>query len=209
MAKLPAPPGADALRRLGAADDVVALAPHTVLWRVFDTVAPHSRPWNELRRFGPVASCRFDPHEPPPRLQDEGVLYTALDVPTALAEHYQTTRVIDRWRRAPHLVGFRPTRTLRVLDLTTTWPIRAGASHTINTGRRDVCRDWARTIRAAWPDLDGLWHTSSMTGRHCVTLWNPAADALPTTAAFSEPLAHAALDIWLHEAAAEIGYRLL
>jgi hypothetical protein len=96
-----------------------------------------------------------------------------------------------------------------LLDLTGEWPVRAGASHVINTGRRDVTRAWARTITKAWPDLDGLWHTSSMTGRPCVTIFNPAADAIPATPAFSEPLDHPGLRPWVAAASDLIGYGLL
>jgi hypothetical protein len=207
LVKLPAPPPAADLVATGA--DIVAVAHHTVLWRVYRTAGRHPRAWDAFRRFGPVASCRFDPHLPPPREQDEGVLYTALDVPTVLAECFQVERAIDTGRGSPHLIGFRPRRTLRLLDLTATWPIRAGASHVINTGRRDVTRQWARAIRQAWPDLDGLWHTSSMTAAPCVTLWNPAENAVPHQAAFDRPLSHPSMTLLLAKAGLEIGYRLI
>lgn len=189
--------------------DVVALAHHSLLWRVHDAAGPHPRAWHTLRLVGPISSCRFDPHEPPLREQTEGVLYTALDMATAIAERFQAQRLIDRERSAPHIVGFHPLRTLRLLDLTDTWPIRAGASHVINTGRRDVTRLWARAIRVAYPDLDGLWHTSSMTGRPCVTLWNPAADAIPRRAVLDRPLADDAVLPWLAEISEQIGYGLI
>ena len=207
MAKLPAPPPAPVLRELGA--DLVAVARHTDLLRVHDTVGDHVVAWNRLRHFGPVARCRFDPHQPPPHVQPAGVTYLSLDLPTALAERFQATRVVNRRRGGPHLSVFRPRRTLRLLDLTGEWPLRAGASHVINTGRRDVCRAWARTIVAAWPDLDGLWHTSSMSGAPSLTLFTPAADAFPERPLLSEPLTHPGLAPWLAESCLQIGYRLL
>lgn len=207
MAKLPHPPPPAVL--LASEPEIVAVAPHTVLWRIHDTVGPYVTGWNSLRHFGPVARARFDPHEPPPHLQDAGVYYTALDVPTALAEVFQLTRVVDVRRRSPHLTGMQLTRTLNVLDLSGAWPVRAGASHAIGSGRRDVSRAWARAIVAAWPELDGLWHLSSMTGKPCLTVFNPGADALPDTPVFSEPLDHPGLRPWLAAGCKLIGYRLL
>lgn len=203
MPKLPLPDPAT----LGSTEaDVVALAPHSSLWRVHRASGRHPRPWAEFRRYGPVDTCRFDPHAPPPRVQSEGVLYTALDVTTALAEAFQTERVVDRVTDRPHLVAIRLTRTLQLLDLTGLWPVRAGGSHVINTGRHEVCRAWARAIRARWPDLDGLWHTSSMSGLPMATLWNPARDAVGDVPAFNVPLGHAGLDPWIRDAAQSIGY---
>ena len=208
MVKLPAaPPPAD-LVTLGA--DVVALAPHTVLWRVHRTAGPHALGWNEMRAFGPT-DARFDPHPPPPDDRSgELVLYLALDVVTCLAEVFQTTRVLARRRGEPYLTGLRLTRSVHLLDLAGRWPTRAGASQLLNSGRRDRAREWARSIRAAYPDVDGLWHPSSMyAGRPCVTLWAPAQDALPAEPLLSEPLAHPGMTGALAAAASEIGYRLL
>lgn len=149
---------------------------------------------DELRRDGPVAAGRFDPHEPPPHAQDEGIAYFAFTVPTVLAEAYQATRVIHGQvhprRGAPYLTGFRATRILHLLDLSGDWPISIGASHAINTERKDHSRAWARTFRAAWPDIDGLSYVSAMTGAGCAALFNPAGDAFPERPDFSEPLAH-------------------
>ena len=210
MAKLPAPPPVDELVALGP--DVVAVATHTVLWRIHGTSGPHALPWNQLRGFGPLDSARFDPH-PLPASEDsgEGVLYLALDVATCLAEVYQRTRTIARRRGAPYLTGMRLTRTVQLLDLTGTWPTRAGASMALcSTPRRDLSRQWARALRSAYPSLDGLWHPSSMHGNDpCVTLWPPASDALPDRPEVSVPLAHPALAPALAAAAEDLGYRLL
>lgn len=207
MDKLPARPDRD--RLASTEPELVAFAPHSTLWRIHNAAGEWVRPWNELRRFGPVRDCRFDPHEPPPRVQSEGVAYFALDVATAVAERFQHARNVDRRFHRPHLVGFRPSRTLRLLDLTGTWPLRAGASHVINTGRHDICRAWARAIRATWPDVDGLWHTSSLTALPCATLWNPAADAFPAAPAIDTPLTHAGLVDVLERICTRIGYTLV
>lgn len=84
---------------------------------------------------GPGRRMRFDPHLPPPRVQDRGVCYTAFDLPTAIAEVFQETRAVNLRRGAPWLTAWLPSRPLRLLDLTGLWPLRNGASHAINTGR--------------------------------------------------------------------------
>lgn len=179
------------------------------IWRVHRTSGAYVIPWNQLRHYGPIDTMRFDHHDPPPHTQAKGISYNALDVPTVLAEVFQQTRVINRTKGDPYLTGWTPTRDLALLDLTGNWPIRNGASYTINTGRKDHCRAWARAITAAWPDLDGLWHNSSVTGQTVVTLFETTADAFPTTPIFSNPLTHAGLFSILSTAAAWIGYTLL
>ena len=77
--------------------------------------------------------------EPPAHEQAREVSYAALAIPTALAEVFQHRRVINTRRDAPYLTGWHPARTLTLLDLAGPWPLAAGASHVINTGRRDHC----------------------------------------------------------------------
>ena len=208
MAKLPNPPDVHELRRHSPAVHTVSTT--DVLWRIHNTTGDHVTAWNALRHYGPVASCRFDPHPPPVgEHPDTGVLYTATDVPTALAECYQQTRIINTHRRNPYLTGFTLTRDAVLLDLTGAWPIRIGASHTINTGPTDRTRTWTRALLAAWPNTDGLLSTSALTGQPCITLLTPATDALPHTPAFSEPLNHPGLAAPLATAAHHIRYRIL
>ncbi len=205
MPKLPWPPTAEELLARDSVPEIVEQA--VPLWRIHFTASSHPAEWNELRHYGPVASGRFDPHPPPTSAhQTEGVAYLAADVSTALAEVFQETRVIATSRDAPWLSGFTPSRSLRLLDLRGQWPLRAGASHTINTGRKDHCRAWARAIRTAWPELDGLARASAMTSTLCVTLFNPADDAFPGRPAFSAPLTHPELLPRLVDAALQIGY---
>ena len=189
---------------------------HTVkttstLWRIHRTTGLHVAPWNQLRSFGPISTCRFDPHPagPPRPHPGVGVLYAAGDLPTALAEVYQTTRVIDVIAGSPAASAFRFRRPVQLLDLTNEWPLRAGASHVINTGRRSATRTWARAFLALWPDLDGLWHTSSLTGRPCITLYQAGADALPTKPAHTFTLDDRSYLDWLLIAADTIGYDLI
>lgn len=158
-----------------------------------------------MRQHGPLTSARFDPHPEPAGTRSMGIVYVAGDVPTALAEVYQQTRVIQRGFRAAQLTAWFPTRTLRVLDLTDVWPTRAGASHSLNGGCKDYTRSWVRAVITAWPDLDGMVYTG-ITGRQCWVLYTPAADAFPSAPDFSQPLAAAALGPALASAARQVGY---
>lgn len=205
--KLPLPPPVEQLRYQPEHRHELDAA--TVLWRVHRTSGENVVPWNRLRYWGPSATMRFDPHEPPPRAQHRGVSYTALTVPTSLAEVFQQTRVINSRRGAPYLTAWSPTRALSLLDLTGIWPIQAGASYVINTGRRDYCRAWARAIHTAWPELDGLWHYSAMTGGDAVTLFTHAGDSFPARPMMSLPLDHPGLRGHLLDAAAQLNYRLV
>jgi hypothetical protein len=180
------------------------------LWRVHRTEGEHVLPWNTLRTYGPLPSMRWDPHPgPQPSSQAEGVLYAAADVATSLAEVYQTTRVIDTRAGAPTLTAWQPQRRLRLLDLSGTWLLRNTASVALLAAPRSVCRRWTRAIYTTWPDLDGLYVPSTMTGRPNIVLWNAAADAIPTMPLFSRPLTHPLVWSIAQAAAAEIGYRIL
>lgn len=208
MPKLLQPP--DPLPPLEPAD-IVAVEPHSDLWRIARTAGPRVTPWNRLRTVGPVTGCRFDPHpEPLADGSGEGVLYLALDVPTAVAEAYGAARAVDRLTGAPYVIGLRLTRAVRLLDLSGSWPTRAGASQAISSSpRRDVTRAWARAVRRDYAWLDGLWYPSSMHGgRPCVVLFTPAADALPELPEVAEPLAHPDLADSLAAVCADLGYRL-
>jgi hypothetical protein len=205
VVKLPLPPPPGELRF--PSEHLRVVATDVVFWRVHRTSGAHVVPWDRLRYWGPAATMRFDPHEPPPHVQDAGVSYTALDVATALAEVFQRTRIINTRRGSPYLTAWSPVRPLTGLDLTGAWPIQAGASYSLNTGRRDHCRAWARAIHTARPDLDGLWHHSSMTGGDALTLFTRAADSFPARPVLSVPLDHPGLRRYLLAAAARIGYR--
>ncbi len=204
--KLPLPPAPEALEREDG--DLVALASHTVLWRAHRCAGEHVVPWHQLRYWGPTGA-RFDPQPPPPGPSERGVGYTALDVATCLAEVFQQTRVIDTSRGAPYLTAWRPTRPLHLLDLTGGWPIRNGASHVMNTGPHELCRAWARAVVTRWPELDGLWHVSAMTGRPEVTLFTAAAATFPHRPLFSRPLADPGTRGWIAAAADLIGYAVV
>ncbi|WP_375487515.1 RES family NAD+ phosphorylase [uncultured Mycobacterium sp.] len=180
------------------------------LWRVHRTEGEHLLPWNKLRTCGPLPSMRWDPHPGNgPSSHAEGVLYAAADVATSLAEVCQTIRVIDTRAGAPTLTAWQPQRRSRLLDLSGTWLLRNSASAALRAAPRSICRRWARAIYTTWPQLDGLYVPSTMTGRPIIVLWNAAADSIPTLPSFSRPLTHPLVWSIAQAAAAEIGYHIL
>jgi hypothetical protein len=213
VAKLPWPPSPERLAELRSDDDVVAVAPMTALSRVFRAGGPHPLRWCELRTVGPVATARFDPHPPTPdgrprAVDGYGVLYAAVTMRTCLAEAFQAARVVDRRTDSPYLAVFNPARTLRLLDLTGTWPTRAGASQAISSGPRDRARAWARAVFAAYDDVDGLWYRSSMDGgRPAVCLWRRATEAVPAQPRALLPLDAPGLALPIARACKALGYR--
>jgi hypothetical protein len=213
--KLPWPPPVERLRAVRRDDDVVAVAPMTGLARIYLAGGRHPSSWSTFRTMGPIATARFDPHPPtraggPAEAEGCGVLYAAVELQTCVAESFQTTRVVDRRAGRPWLTIFRATRVLRLLDLTGTWPTRAGASQAISSGDRARSRSWARTIREAFPDVDGVWYRSSMDrGRPSICLWDPARDAMPASPWAHLPLDAPGLTLPLARACRALGYQLL
>lgn len=206
MPKLPEPPPNLASVR----PEWRELPAGTLLWRIYARSGAHPGVWNGFRRYGPVSTARFDHHLPPPHEQDRAILYTALEIPTCLAEVFQATRTIDRARRAPWLVGLPTVAPLRLLDLHSPWPTRAGASMAIASGRRDRARRWSQAIYAAYPEALGLWYPSSMYAGHpCVALYERAQDAVPARPRLHIALADPRLDVPLLHVAADINYRLV
>jgi hypothetical protein len=164
--------------------------------------------WNSFRTFGPLRSARYDPHEPPPHEQDEAVAYFGSDWEVCLAEVFQQTRVVQSGTGAPFITGVQPLRQLRLIDLRGGWPLTVGASHHINTARKDYCRAWARALRHAWPAADGLASVGINAGT-IVTLFGPARDALGSGPVFDRPLADEAIDAYVATAALSIGYTVV
>ncbi len=211
MAKLPEPPPAAALARLPPAEK--GLPAGSLLWRVYFRGGSHPTLWQAFRRFGPLGG-RFDHHLPDaagkPRFQRRGIYYAALDLITGLAEVFQLTRVIDRDADEPWVVGFELAAPVRLLDLTGTWPTRAGASMAIHSGPRPRVRRWSRTIYEASRHLDGIYSTSSMHAHQpVVSLYERAAGALPPRPVLHRPLSDPALLAPLSRTATELGYHLV
>lgn len=216
MAKLPPPTRPLPELRRG---EVKALRSGSRLYRIYNAGGRHATSWNALRTFGPTAGGRFDPHVPPPRDQDRGVLYAAGSIATAVAEKFGSTRVIELRRDDPWLVAFTLSRPVRLLDLSSAWPTRAGSSQAIASGRKDVTRLWARAIHEDY-DVDGVWYPSSMSGTvrapgdpvwHglAAAIFERAADALPRHPALHLPLDHPGLAEALAAIAERFGYGLI
>ncbi len=215
MSRLPPPPSAAVLTSLLRADDVVAMSPSTRLVRVFVAAGAHQQRWNAFRHTGPLPHARFDPQPPPDgggvvTAPEHGVLYFGLSVRTSIAEVFQATSIVDRTTRRPHLAVCQPVRTLRLLDLCGLFPTRAGASQEISSGAKDVTQAWARAIRSAFPDLDGLWYRSSMnSGDPAVCLWDPpAGGGLPVSPEVLLPLDYPGLDLPLARICDSLNYVL-
>lgn len=206
MAKLPWPPDALPPLRRG---DLYQLRARDELWRVYFASGSHPTKWDEFRPFGPV-DVRFDHHLPPKREQERGILYAAMRGPVCIAEVFQATRAINRARDEPWLVCFALRRDVILLDLTASWPTRAGASQAISSGRRDVARAWSRKIYEQYEEVEGLWYRSSMYGRGvALALYERARSALPRRPQFHQPLVDPRLLAILQRVAADINYRLL
>lgn len=188
------------------------------LVRVFFREGPHPSDWMDLRTEGPLASGRFDHHQPGVPAK---VMYLARrgDPPTrmdglacALAETFQMSRVIDVTTRQPWVVWWMPTRPLRLLDLGSTWTSRAGGNQALCSGDRGTSRSWAREIHAAgpkWPGptLDGLTWPSSVVGPgRSVVITERAADAVPYRPDLLRPLADPGLGPAVQRAAEMAGY---
>lgn len=206
MAKLPLPPTPERLRAHGEPPRATEVP--GVLWRVRRTRDRHPTPGDSFRTFGPLPNARFDPHLPPPHDQSEAVAYFGADWPVCLAEVFQATRVVDTRSGSPFITGVHRTRPLRLIDLRGGWPLTIGASHHINTGRKDHCRAWATALRRAWPDADGL-ATVGVNAGTVFTLFAPARYSLGVAPLFDRPLPDQAIEVELATAVESINYNLI
>ena len=162
MPKLPFPPSADVLRGIGPEEIVLPAGTH--LARIYFSGGEYPAQWNQFRYWGPTTS-RFDHHmensDGEAHLQDRGIMYAAGHdkfgaLATCLAEVFQDRRRVDCSRNEPFFVVFKIKRDLRLLNLKSLWPTRAGASAVISTGPKKTARLWSQTIYEAYPDLDGI-----------------------------------------------------
>ncbi len=108
------------------------------------------------------------------------------------------------------LRGYGPTTARfdhHLLDLTGSWPTRAGASMAINSGPRPRARRWSQAIYAAYPAVEGLYYASSLdANRPAVMLYERAASALPRRPAFHRALADPTLTAAIVRAARRFNY---
>lgn len=210
MPKFPEPPTPAELAAIGA--DIQVLPAGTRIWRVYFQAGAHPTTWGQFRAWGPT-DARFDHQVPPPSVQTREILYGAVGPTaaiTAIAEVFQASRVVERARRAPTWAAFDCTRDLRVLDLTDTWPTRAGASMAITSGQRARARRWSQAIYTVFPDVDGLLYGSSMNANQlCVALYERALGAMPARPVFHRLLSDPAVLTLLKNACAAVGYALV
>lgn len=212
MAKLPNPPAS-----LSLAPAIKPLAAGSVVWRIYKQAGPYPASWNTFRYHGPTPS-RFDHHllnaTGKPCQQNRGIVYVTCGrsaAVTALAEAFQSSRVIDRRSGAPWIVAFALARNVRLLDLTSVFPTKAGASMNINSGPRSKARKWSQLFYATYANIDGLYFSSSMYANEpCIALFERAdPTAIPAHPLFHRALADATLLGSLHMAAQQIGYTVV
>lgn len=210
MAKLPNPPPVADLQALGP--DLHVLPAGSRIWRIYFQASAHPTTWSQFRAFGPTQS-RFDHHLEPPRVQTREILYGALGrkaAITAIAEVYQSTRTVERTTGGPAWVAFDTTQDLKLLDLTGTWPTRAGASMAITSGPKRRARLWSRAIYDAYPTVVGLLYGSSMNANEpCIALYERARPTMPAVPKFHRLLADPAVLSRLKAACQAVNYVLL
>jgi hypothetical protein len=205
VAKLPNPPA-----RLDTPAELIEISAGTLLWHIYRAGGRHPASWNGFRSYGPVATGRFDHHEPPPHDDlSRSIYYVSDSAATAIVETYQDTRVIDRMDRDPWLVAFELESDFVALDLTGGWPTRAGASQAIASGRRDVARAWSRLIWSEYGDVRGIWYPSAMAGGgRNLAAFERGQSNLPDHPSLNLPLSHPGLLADLNRIATEYGYNL-
>lgn len=212
MAKVPRTPSPPQLHALQP--ELKELPAGERLWRVYFRGGHHPTSWSSFRFVGPTRG-RFDHHIPDeggtPTEQERGILYGALDIGTCLAEVFQKTRRIDRWRGEPWLVAFDLQMPLMLLDLTGVFTTRAGASMGLMSGPRPVGRNWARGFYEAYATVHGLYYPSSMHANAPAVALNERAllaRAMPQQPAFHRALGDPAILTVLRNAARGLGYAL-
>jgi len=202
-AKFPEPPDLARIR-----PDWITIPTGRELWRIYARASRHPSRWNEFRAYGPVGS-RFDHHLPPPRVQERRILYAADSILTCLAEYFQRQRTIEVLHDQPWLAGFALAADVCLLNLTSAWPTRAGASMAINSGARPRARRWSQAIYTAYPAAQGVYYASSMhANAPAVALYERADGAIPTHPFFHRALADALLLPALADAAGVLGYAI-
>lgn len=193
----------------------VAAVPHTIkagtkLWRIYFRSGPYPTAWNAVRYFGPTGS-RFDHHTYPKRVQERGILYATAgpnSILTALAEVFQDTRLIDRLRQDPWIVGFHLAKDVTLLNTGSTWPVRAGGNMAINSGSRNRAREWSRAIYRNYPLIGGVWYPSSLTNDSCAALYERSVACLPIAPTFNEALSSPKLFAGLTMLASRLNFAL-
>lgn len=212
MTKLPRRPDSERLR--AAEPSLTMVTSGQLLHRICQRGGDHPTRWSAFRHYGPLS--RFDHHSADergnPRLQERGILYAATDVATAVAEFFQRNRRrVNRTRRQPWLVSFPLAEDVRLLDLTGSFCLRAGASAKLVSGPFTHAQNWSRGFYDAYPQVQGLYYLSSLTNRPTVALYERAVEMSPiaTETRFHRALADPLMHRVLAGIVDEIGYGLI
>ncbi len=211
MVKLPNAPNLERLNELSPS--LISIPGGTRLQRIYRRGGDHPSLWNQLRYFGPTAA-RFDHHLRDntgiARVQDRGILYAATDIVTALAEVFQQKRTVNRSVDQPWLVSYALNCDLTLLDLTGTFPVKAGGLMKLASGPTLYSQNWSRAFYKCYADIHGIYFPSSLTNRPVMALYERVLQFKPFPVA---PLFHRALNDALllepiRNACKEIGYDL-
>ncbi len=209
----PRQPSHELLRKLKPA--VKLIKPDQLLWRVYFRGGNHPTSWSDFHYFGPLDG-RFDHHQPDktgnPHIQKRGIVYTADIGATCIAEVFQRTRVIDRFRKEPWLVSFNTKNSIKLLDLSGMFATQAGTSMALMTGSRTIARRWAQAFYSAYPNLQGIYYPSSMYGNKPAIALNERAvkaGLLPGQPSFHRALSDNIMLTVIRNTAREIGYRIV
>lgn len=210
VGKLPEFPNLDQLREV---EPDIKVVNQEIWYRVYQTAGQYPSKWSEFRYFGPLDS-RFDHHELDRngRAQARGVIYCASTIPACLAEAFQNNRAVDPNTDKPWLASFSIERRLNLLDLTGIFSLTAGASQAINSSFRQFARNWSRGFYEAYPEIEGLYYRTSMTGDVAITLYERIVQPDAKTIGRlldNRPLNSPTLHIPLQEACVDIGYKAL
>lgn len=202
-------------------DDVFQISAGQLIGRIYFAGGAHPMVWDAFRRFGPVATMRFDHHPPPPRVHlTRGIAYAAPSagrqgpndpLSTCLVECFSSTRIIDTRYNEPWFVLWRAQRPIPLLDVVdSTWIVRASGNGAISSGSRAAARQWSRVIYRAYTDLAGiLYQSSNLPRARCAALYERAQSALPDRYDTAFPLTHPNLRAPLRRIASEFDYDLV
>lgn len=209
---LPAPPTIEKMRQAGVfPEELVTWKAHDAIWRIHRTTGTRVIAWNGFRNFGPI--LRFDHHPLPPSNHPKyGIWYGTTNPRSAIAEAFQSSRIIDPQHCVPFLTSIKFTRSLLLLDVSGigkgAWATRLGGNHTLDSAAHRQTQHWARTIHRAYSHLDGIIYRGRFAGAICFALFERAANAFPIHPEFSQPLNHPALADRIYTAAHELGYTI-
>lgn len=187
-----------------------------VLYRLYSSGGTHPVRWHEFRHWGPSAA-RFDHHPlgPPTMHPNHGAWYAALETRgddptglyTAIAERFQDARTIPIADSSISVAACTTGHPVNLLDLESRWLTQSAGNGAIESGPRFRSRQWARAIRATYPEVHGLiWRSSVFRPGQAVVLWDLPRDSLAPTPRLNRTIDQ--LAPLLIPAAKRLGYRV-